>query len=280
MRGRDGRGGRRRMERLVVLAVVAALAAPTSALAAQRSVSISSSTFLPGRALALVDDTVLWTNKDFLTHNVTFADGTASPDLARTQTYTRQFTARGTFGYRCTLHTGMTGSVVVADVHLSGPAAPVPYGRRALFSGLAPSGAAIEIKRGTETVGTTTAASDGRFTVGVPANVPGRYHAATGDGKTSAAVALKVRPRVLLAARRSGRTAYVTVSTRPAQARAPVVLQRRTASGWTRVGSGRLGSRSKATFRLVVRGTTRVRAKLTRGVRGYSPSTSSILTLR
>jgi plastocyanin len=268
------------MRRVVVLAVAAALAAPASALAAERPVSISSSTFLPSRALALVDDTVRWTNKDFVAHNVTFADGTASPDLARTHAYARQFTARGTFGYRCTLHTGMTGSVVVADLHLSGPATPVLYDRPAVFTGLAPGDARVELKRGTETVGTTTAGSDGRFSVRVPARVPGRYHATTGDGKTSADVALKVRPRVLLAARRSGRTAYVTVSTRPAQAGAPVVLQRRTASGWARVGSARLSSRSKATFRLVVRGTTRVRAKLTRGVRGYSPSTSSILTLR
>jgi plastocyanin len=265
--------------KLVLLAVVAALAAPTSALAAQRSVSISSSTFLPSRVLALVGDTVLWTNNDVAKHNVTFPDGTKSADLERGQTFERSFPTLGSFGYRCTLHTGMTGTVVVADLHLSGPATPVLYGRRVAFTGLAPANAAVEIKRGTETVGKATAASDGKFSVPVSATVPGQHHATAG-GKTSAAVALKVRPRVVLSTRRSGRTAYVTVSTRPAQARAPVVLQRRTASGWARVGSARLNSRSKATFRLVVRGTTRVRAKLTRGVRGYSPSTSAVLTLR
>ena len=280
MCGSDGRRSRRRMSKLVLLAAVAALAAPSSALAADRQVSISGSSFLPGRALALVGDKVIWTNKDSLTkHNVTFADGTKSPDLARNEAYARQFTTAGTFGYRCTLHTGMTGSVVVADLHLSGPARPVAYGRQALFTGLAPSGAAVEIKRGTDTVDTVTAGADGRFSVGVPATVPGQYRATAGD-KTSAPVALKVRPRVVLTTRRSGRTAYVTVSTRPAQAGAPVVLQRRKASGWTRVGSARLNARSKATFRLVVRRTTKVRAKLTRGVGGYSPSTSAILTLR
>jgi plastocyanin len=267
------------MRRLALLAVVAALAAPGSALAADRHVSISSSSFLPGRVLALVDDTVVWTNKDVAKHNVTFADGSKSPDLGRDDTFRRQFTTAGTFDYRCTLHFGMTGKVAVADLHLSGPGAPLLYGRQAVFSGLAPGNATVSVKRGTETVGTATAATNGRFSVGVPARVPGRYYAEA-DGKTSSAVALKVRPRVVLTTRRSGRTAYVTVSTRPAQAGAPVVLQRRTASGWARVGSARLSSRSKATFRLVVRGTTKVRAKLTRGVRGYSPSTSAILTLR
>jgi plastocyanin len=267
------------MRRLVTLAVLAALAAPGSALAAD-SVSISGSTFSPSRALALVGDTVVWTNNDaFKEHNVTFEDGETSGNLGKGARYSRTFPSAGTFGYRCTLHQGMSGSVAVAEIHLSGPATPVLHGRRAVFSGLAPSGASVELKRGTETVATATAGTDGRFSVGVPAWVPGRYHA-TAAGRTSAAVALKVRPRVSLVTRRSGRTAFVTVSTTPAQVGAPVVLHRRTASGWARVGSARLGSRSRATFRLVVRGTTRVRAKLTRGVGGYSPSTSPILTLR
>ena len=268
------------MTKLVLLTVVAGLAAPSSALAADRHVSISSSSFLPSRALALVEDTVVWTNKDLAKHNVTFDDGPKSPDLARYEMFRRPFTSTGTFGYRCTLHTGMRGTVAVADLHLSGPAGPVLYGSRALFHGLAPASATVEIKRGTDTVVPTTAASDGRFSVGVPATIPGQYHAEAADGKTSSAVALKVRPRVVLTTRRSGRTAYVTISTRPVQAGAPVVLQRRTASGWARVGSARLNSRSKATFKVVVRGTTKLRAKLTRGVGGYSPSTSAIVTLR
>ncbi len=260
----------------------AALAVPGSALAAQRDISISGNAFQPRTTLALPGDTVVWRNNDFAFHNVTFED-VASPTLARGDRYERSFAAADSFGYRCTLHSGMTGSVSVSDLHFFAPTTPVLFGSRALFTGLAPAGATVEIQRmtasGAETVGTTTAAGDGKYQAALAARLPGRYQAATA-GKTSALRSLKVRPRVSLAARRSGRTAFVTVSTTPAQAGAPILLQRRTASGWARVGSARLNARSKATFRLVVRGTTRVRAKLTRGVRGYSPSTSRILTLR
>ncbi len=268
------------MRKVAVLAAVAALAAPSAALAAERSVSISGSSFSPSRLVVLPGDVVVWTNKDSMTHDVQFQDGVSSPPLARGAHFRRQFDSLGVFDYFCSFHpTFMKGRITVVEVYLTGPSAPVRYGASATFTGLAPAGAAVEIRRGTDTVDTATAGSDGRFSVRVPARIPGRYHASAGE-KTSSAVVLRVRPRVLLAARRSGRTAYVTVSTRPAQAGAPVVLQRRTASGWARVGSARLNSRSKATFRLVVRGTTRVRAKLARGVRGYSPSTSRVLTLR
>ncbi len=267
------------MRKLVLVMLVAALAAPTSAVAAERHVTISGSSFQPSRALALVGDTVVWTNRDFAKHNVTFADGQKSEDLARDGKYSRSFSGVGSFAYECKLHRGMTGTVSVAQLHLSAPATPVRYGATATFTGLAPAGATVEIKRGADVVRTATAAGDGKFSVGVPATVPGQYFASA-DGKTSAAVALKVRPRVALATRRSRAAVYVNVSTTPAQVGAPVVLQRRTRSGWARVASARLNSRSKATFRVVPRMRMAVRVQLTRGVQGYSPSTSATVTIR
>jgi plastocyanin len=57
--------------------------------------------------------TVTWTwNSGVEEHNVTFSDA-SSGDKTGGATYTRQFTTPGTFSYHCTLHAGMTGSVLV-----------------------------------------------------------------------------------------------------------------------------------------------------------------------
>lgn len=278
MRGSESRAGWGTTTKLALLAVAIGLAAPGSAAAETRNVAIVDNSF-PFRVLALTGDTVTWKNEGRNVHNVTFDDGQRSDNLPPGQPYSRTFTAPGSHPYRCTLHHGMRGTVSVAHLHLSGPATPVRYGATATFTGLAPASATVEIKRGTEVVRTATAAGDGKFSARVPATVPGQYFA-TADGRTSAAVALKVRSRVALATRRSGATVYVNVSTTPAQVGAPVVLQRRTSSGWARVASARLNSRSKATFRVVPRARMALRVQLTRGVQGYSPSTSATITIR
>ena len=272
------------MRKLVLLGAVAALAAPSSASAADRHVAISGSSFQPGRALALLEEKVVWTNHDLAAaHNVTFPDGVRSPDLARGQIFERTFTSAGTFAYHCTLHAGMRGTVSVAALHLSGPATPVRYGATATFTGLAPENSSVELQRvttaGMETVVSTTAGANGAFRIALAAKLPGQYHATAG-GRTSALVRLKVRPRVVVATRRSRGAFSVNVSTTPSQAGAPVVLQRRTSSGWARLASARLSSRSHATFRVVPRATMKLRVQLTRGVHGFSPSTSATITVR
>lgn len=48
-----------------------------------------------------------------IAHNVTFADGAASP-TQQTGTYARTFNSPATYDYRCTLHpTTMNGSIIV-----------------------------------------------------------------------------------------------------------------------------------------------------------------------
>ena len=50
------------------------------------------------------------------THNVTFGATTGAPaNIANTsnQTVSRTFSAAGNFAYQCTLHSGMTGTVIV-----------------------------------------------------------------------------------------------------------------------------------------------------------------------
>jgi plastocyanin len=76
-------------------------------------VSIGNDFFNAPNIVVPAGTTVTWTwNSGSTDHNVTFSDAT-SGDRAGGATYSRQFTTPGTFSYHCTLHAGMTGSVVV-----------------------------------------------------------------------------------------------------------------------------------------------------------------------
>jgi plastocyanin len=70
--------------------------------------------FNPTSITVTVNTTVKWTNKDGMTHTVT-SDSSLfdSGNIGSGNTYTHQFTAAGTYPYRCTLHSGMTGKVIV-----------------------------------------------------------------------------------------------------------------------------------------------------------------------
>lgn len=50
---------------------------------------------------------------DTVSHNVTFSDPSLSSPTQSVGTHTVVFTTQGTFTYRCTIHSGMNGSVVV-----------------------------------------------------------------------------------------------------------------------------------------------------------------------
>lgn len=59
---------------------------------------------------------VTWTNPTGVTHNVTFAPASGTPaDIPAhsSGSNTRDFNTVGTFAYQCTLHSGMSGTVVV-----------------------------------------------------------------------------------------------------------------------------------------------------------------------
>jgi plastocyanin len=70
--------------------------------------------FNPSTLTVSKNATVTWTNKDNMSHNVTSDAGLfASSTLTPGQTYSYQFTATGTYPYHCTIHVGMTGTIVV-----------------------------------------------------------------------------------------------------------------------------------------------------------------------
>jgi len=75
-------------------------------------VDMSGTAFSPQTVTIAVGKSVRWTNKDPVQHNVTgesFGTGNLDPN----ESATVQFNTAGTFEYECTLHAGMTGTVVV-----------------------------------------------------------------------------------------------------------------------------------------------------------------------
>ena len=71
--------------------------------------------FSPAAIQVPAGTTVTWRFKDlFVPHDVT-GDGFTSGDPKRRGSYTHTFAEPGTYPYRCTIHDGMTGRVVVTD---------------------------------------------------------------------------------------------------------------------------------------------------------------------
>jgi plastocyanin len=80
---------------------------------ATNQVSVGNDFFNAASIVVSAGSTVTWTwNPGATEHNVTFTDA-SSGDKSGGATYSRQFNTPGTFTYHCTLHAGMTGSVLV-----------------------------------------------------------------------------------------------------------------------------------------------------------------------
>ena len=79
------------------------------------SVSIVDNAFNPASLTVDSGVTVTWRNNGATTHTVTsdsaglFNSGT----IASGGTYSHAFNTKGTFGYHCTIHVGMAGSITV-----------------------------------------------------------------------------------------------------------------------------------------------------------------------
>jgi len=79
------------------------------------SVTLQNIAFNPSTTHAKVGQTITWTNKDAVPHNVTAKTGGSfkSPTLNQGQTYSFKPTKAGTITYVCTFHQGMTATLVV-----------------------------------------------------------------------------------------------------------------------------------------------------------------------
>jgi plastocyanin len=81
---------------------------------ASNSVGIGNSSFSPSSITIKAGTTVTWTNNVEALHTVTADDGSFnSGDLTYYKTYSRTFSAAGTFPYHCAHHANMKGTVVV-----------------------------------------------------------------------------------------------------------------------------------------------------------------------
>ena len=83
------------------------------AVAGVTEVAAKDNQFTPPAIEVPAGTTVTWAFEDgFVPHDVT-ADGFSSGDPQRSGSFTHTFDQPGTYPYRCTLHDGMTGRVVV-----------------------------------------------------------------------------------------------------------------------------------------------------------------------
>lgn len=95
----------------------AASAAPSSAGGGGASaVTIQNFSFNPQTVTVKIGTKVTWTNQDSTAHTVTFDTGGAkSGNLAQGATYEQTFSSAGSLTYHCSIHSSMTGTVMVTQ---------------------------------------------------------------------------------------------------------------------------------------------------------------------
>jgi plastocyanin len=82
-------------------------------------VSMKNIAFNPGTVTVEKGATVVWTNNDPVNHDVTKTGGpgadfkSGSGNVAGGDTYKQTFTTPGTITYKCTIHPGMDGKIIV-----------------------------------------------------------------------------------------------------------------------------------------------------------------------
>jgi plastocyanin len=94
-------------------------------------VEIEAFCFDPTVLYADPGDTVTWTNRDGVPHNVGGANMAwgSFEQLRRGESISHAFSERGVYSYVCSLHPGMVGTVVVGDdVPMSSASAVTPTG--------------------------------------------------------------------------------------------------------------------------------------------------------
>lgn len=78
------------------------------------TIGIDNFAFGPDNATAAVGTTITWTNDEEFVHTVTADDGSFdSGDMAAGATFENTFDANGTFTYHCSIHSNMTGTIIV-----------------------------------------------------------------------------------------------------------------------------------------------------------------------
>ena len=80
---------------------------------ATNQVSIANFSFNPATITVAPGATVTWTNNDSTTHTVTSNDNLFNQSIDPGKNFSFTFSSAGTFSYHCSIHSSMTGQVIV-----------------------------------------------------------------------------------------------------------------------------------------------------------------------
>jgi plastocyanin len=117
---------RQRVTTIVVLGLLGVFVAATEASAGGGGhcepsedrgtrVDLANACFTPTALFAEPGQTITFVNRDPFAHNVSGAGWGRYDDMAQGTRFTASFDEAGVYAYACTLHPGMTGSIVVGD---------------------------------------------------------------------------------------------------------------------------------------------------------------------
>jgi len=120
---------------VLLVAIAALLGSAPAAQAAGHVVVIQQYAYSPASLTINAGDTVTWTNKDSVAHDVSVMSGPQtfhSPMLAQGQSWSHTFGAAGSYSYMCSVHPDMVASVTVRAAAQPKPtkqASPAPVSR-------------------------------------------------------------------------------------------------------------------------------------------------------
>jgi plastocyanin len=203
------------LKKLIVLAGVVALLVAAPAPAKTITVDISKAGFVPSPVSVQTGDTVTWTNKDTVNHQVVCkACPFTSPVLTPGGTFSFTFTKTGRVTTVDPLNNNKKGTVNVsaapATLTVSARPAVANYGSAATVGGVlstAAAGQKIDIlaqpcgENAAKAVGTVTTTTGGNFTYQAQPTLGTQYQArykGTTGTVTSSATPVSVRPMVVL----------------------------------------------------------------------------------
>jgi len=284
---------------LPFVAVAALVVGATPATpASTKTVQIKRSSFLPAIVSIKTGDSVKWVNTDTQNHQVVSNNGSfVSPILGPGKTYSHLFNASGTYRYHDGLNPAVKGTIKVTGPAPSvtvGVSPPIViYGQQATLSGVVSSAAADEnvtiFAQPTGQVSfqqlTTVRTAVGGVWQLILSPAPKilTNYQARWNGKTSATVAVSVRPRIRLVHLRNG-VFTTAVQSGTSHARRSVLAQRLSRFGqWVTLKKVRLGGKSTAAFRLTLpKGKSRIRIAMSvnQAGSGYLDGYSPTITVR
>jgi plastocyanin len=245
---------------LIALGAAAVLALPQAGVAADRTVSITSTGFKPAIVSVMRGEKVTWKNDDKKPHQVVSDSGLfTSKVLAPGQTFSFTFTQTGAFSYHGGVKPSLKGQVIVkarpsAFIAISADDEVLTYGESTMLSGSLANGqegvpvtiyAHAYDQLDFRPVTTVVSGPGGSWSFQTKPGVRTFYEARS-QGTISDDVVVNVRPKVTLASTRHW--FHVNVKTVRSLRGHFVVLQRRTARGWTGVSSYKLGKGSERTL--------------------------------